>query len=120
MNTVDLPARCVNRSAIVVRPRDPYIEWACGLDDDAAEAAEMLRDHYSLYLVPEAEMMSDLDRWLREYAGEIFERELCGWHRDADAWPADRSFERCGEWFQVDTVSMVIDLDGARLRVERL
>ena len=118
MRIVDPPARHVNRTAVVIRPREPYCEWARGVDDEAPLSAEISREECSVYLVPEVAMMNELDSWLRQHAGAIFERELSNWHRDADAWPADRSFEAFGRWFEVDAATVVIDLCKSRLRIE--
>ena len=44
-------ARWINRAALVVRPRKPYLDWAAAVDDEALEHAKSLEARMSIYLV---------------------------------------------------------------------
>lgn len=98
----------LNRGAVVVRPKRPYLEWAAGLDDSGlVPDADGER---TVYLIPGFE--SDEDGWaiLAEAYESIFENELWGWHTDEVAWPQERSLEMFKAWFYVELHSLVEDL----------
>ena len=44
--------KTVNRSVAIVRPREPYIQWALSVDDGAQKDEASLRSQVSVYLVP--------------------------------------------------------------------
>ena len=110
MALADFPVRTLNRSAIVVRPKEPYVAWGLGTDGDAPEHEELIRNRCSVHLARDAEMLPDVDNALREKAVEIFERELAQWSRDTDAWPQERRLRVFRKWFETYVVDLVVDL----------
>lgn len=98
----------LNRSAILVRPREPYLQWARELDDSGVVPDP--KAERTVYLVESIEDDLDADRVLRACFDLIFEEELGGWHTDEAAWPEDRSYEVFREWFDVEVDTMVVDL----------
>jgi hypothetical protein len=113
--------RSVNRSTVIVRPRKPYVEWARGVDDEAATvtAAELCRDP-TVYLIPEVTDEPHAEELIRDCFAMIFENELNGWIIDETAWPANRTYEMFRQWFDIEIDSMVIDLCQDRFEVEDL
>jgi hypothetical protein len=108
------PVKTLNRSAAIVRPKAPYIEWANGLDEGGPTMTlEEERRQPAVFLLPEVVYDSDFDRLLRDHFEDMFEFQLWLWMTDEDCWPSDRSFEVFNEWFDVEFQSMPIDL-GAR------
>ena len=71
---IDMPTPAVNRSAIVMRPRKPYLDWTSSLDGDAGEHSQRLEGSSTVHLAPEVAMMDELDEWLEERCDETFER----------------------------------------------
>ena len=112
--------RTVNRSAFVVRPREPYLRWAAGIDDDPADAMETLRRHVSIYLVAEDPRGEAETAPLADYCEEIFEMELEAWSLDEGRWPETRDLVTFVQWFDVTGESIVVDLETTRLRAEAL
>lgn len=112
--------RVVNRSALVVRPKEPYIEWAAGLDDEAPREVESMRDHCSVYLVAPDPRGEQESAPIELYFEWIFEVELGGWHTDPDDWPEPRDLRTFHEWFDVKAQSIVFDLEDTALRVEEI
>lgn len=110
--------KTINRSAFVVRPKEPYLAWAASQDADAPGVAHSLRDRVSVYLVPEDPAGREETAPLADYFAEIFELELEAWWRDEDAWPAKRDLDTFLQWFHVVGESIVVDLGVGRLRVE--
>lgn len=117
MNEVEFWA--LNRTALVIRPKQPYIDWANSLEEDGPKLSLRKQDQeYTIYLVEE--FNSDLDPGpaLQKHYSSIFEQELAGWHRDPSAWPGKRSLRTFMEWFDVEMHSMVVDLAKIPLEVE--
>ena len=112
--------KLVNRSALIVRPKAPYLKWAENVDDDAARAAHGLESHVSVYLVREDPRGKEETGPLANYFGKIFALELEAWCSDENTWPERRDFKTFRQWFDVVGQSMVIDLDDREIKVEEL
>jgi len=110
----------VNRSAFLVRPKEPYILRAASIDDDPVDAAEALRDHCSVYLAPEDPRGESETVPLANFFKEIFEMELEAWNLDESQWPKTRDLETFERWFDVTGQSIIVDLGTSRLQVEEL
>lgn len=100
----------LNRSAVIVRPKKPFLDWVRVVDYD--DAAELTLDQLdaTLYLVPDYEDPADADKILGRVCDEIFCRELEGWYTDVDVWPKDRSLKVFKQWFDVQHYEVVEDV----------
>ena len=98
----------LNRSALIVRPKQPYLDWAAGLDDSGL--VPDVDGEKTIYLIPSFEDDREAWKFLEYFYTEVFERELDGWHTDESAWPPDRDFEMFQEWFDIELHSSVEDL----------
>ena len=102
----------LNRAALIVRPKQPFLDWAAGLDDSGL--VPDVTGEQTVYLVPEFESDEERLRVLKRVYAEIFERELDGWHTDPSAWPQKRDFKTFQAWFSIELHSVVEDVvDGA-------
>ena len=122
----------LNRSAIVVKPRQPFLDWLHAADPTSRDIAlpEVAGDP-TIYLIPECDSEEDVHEFLRELCEEIFVEQLAGWltdgelaprpmflmndrgwYRDEETWPQDRSFEVFRRWFEFRHRhhSMLVDL----------
>lgn len=113
---VVLPGRLamdiVNRSAVFLRPRHPYLEWT-KLDDKeglADSVFETMRTDPALYLLPAWEDDDEEREVVREFWPALFEEMLEGWVLDESMWPTKRTYEMFQEWFDVETHSMLVDI----------
>ncbi len=102
--------RTLNRAALVVRPKAPYVDWARSLSEDAPEDAESLTGEISVYLVPEDPDEESETAPLDWFYEEVFEEELDAWTTDKSLWPKDRTLEMFLEWFDVQGESLVVDI----------
>ena len=100
----------INRSALIVRPKQPYIDWAAQLDD--LGILPQIEGEQTVYLLPEYENDVDAIEILANGFEPIFERELHNWHTDQSAWPKNRSFVMFREWFSIELHSIVEDVCG--------
>lgn len=111
--------RLINRAAVIVKPKQPFVDWANSLDDDGVKFdPEKMIEHH-VYLIDDiADYVFDIEVLVRPFYLMIFEEQLLGWHRVVDDWPADRSFEVFLDWFHVEINSMVLDLGKGRIKSE--
>jgi hypothetical protein len=98
----------LNRAAVIVRPKQPYLDWAKSLDDSGLVPDP--RGEQTVYLVPD--YWDDDEAWamLERIYPIIFEDELHGWCTDEASWPTPRDFGMFKEWFEVELHSVVEDL----------
>ncbi len=112
-----LPPCCLtmdilNRSAVVLRPKRPYLEWT-KLDDAEGLAEgvfETLSEEPTVYLVPDWEDPEEEREVLKEFWPALFEAMLNGWVTDEGLWPKGQTLEMFHEWFEVQTYAAVEDL----------
>ncbi len=105
----------LNRTAVLVRPKQPYLDWAKSLDE--ADAVDPLpAGHCTLYLIPDPDEGASMQAQLKACYQDIFEEELEGWSTDPEQWPQDRSFKAFQAWFQVEQVEMVHDMGEDAIR----
>jgi hypothetical protein len=117
MNDVEFWA--INRVALIVRPKQPYIDWANGLEESGPKLSlERPNQEYTIYLVEELDLDLDPGPALQRHHSSIFEQELAGWHRDPSAWPQNRNLRTFLDWFDVEMHSMVVDLAEIPLEFE--
>lgn len=113
-------ARCINRAAVVVRPLEPYIDWAASQDEEAPIHAKDLARQVSIYLVAQDPDGKKETAPLEKYYEEIFETELGAWTTDKAYWPKTRTLEMFHEWFEVVGESIITDLETSPIRTEEM
>ncbi len=103
----------LDRCVIVVKPKQPYVDWVMGLpdaDEGPIPTLQGLREEGTAYLLPDYVQDDYKDELLREHCEPIFEQELSAWHTLEDDYPPERTFEAFKQWFDVEWHSMVFDL----------
>ncbi|HEY3788044.1 MAG TPA: hypothetical protein VGL71_04275, partial [Urbifossiella sp.] len=85
--------KTVNRIAIAVTMREPYLAWARAVagDDTVVEAFT------TVYLVDEPAVLEP-DRLIQKHFAKIFEEQLNSWSRDESSWPVSRTVKLFREW----------------------
>ena len=102
----------INRSLMVVKPKQPFLDWARSLDaEDERLELKDVRDDSTAYLIPESETFDERADILEWCADFVFEEELRSWCTDEDLWPVVRDAEVFLEWFDIEFHSLVFDLD---------
>lgn len=92
--------RSINRAALVVRLKPPFVEWASSLEDGVPEPMD---PWCSVYLVEAAEAESPASIVRRNFEA-IFDEQLASWHQDEDDWPARRKLSKFHQWLEVEVV----------------
>jgi hypothetical protein len=113
-------ARQVKRTAIIVKPKQPYIQWANSLDDDGVKRGEGFEPEHTVYLIEDiGDYEGDMEAMVAPYFEFIFEEELNEWHRLESDWPARRDLAAFLQWFEVEYHSMVLDLGRGQVKTRR-
>jgi hypothetical protein len=109
----------INRSAVVLRPRLPFVNWINSTDPKEQRFTfEEVADDNAVYLITEGTDSADPDEILRDAWSDIFEQELEGWYTDEALWPPNRSYRLFLEWFEVEVHTVVFDLSEEPLLTE--
>ena len=109
----------INRSALILRYKQPFVDWINAVDPAPSTPAITLEDtngERTIYLV-EFDEKAELEGWLELNHELLFEEELFGWYTDPKLWPKDRSLRKLKEWCDVELHTVVIDT-GESLIVE--
>ena len=103
--------RVINRSVVVVRPKQPFLDWLHRVDPTSGELTlKDLRRDPNVYLLPTCDTEEQMEGRLKHVCQWIFEGQLNGWYTVEEVWPADRSMKVFREWFEYEFHSMAIDL----------
>jgi len=100
----------INRSVVIVKARQPFLQWLRSLPDPADVTLEQVNQDNASYLLPDYETDNEGKEILRQYFDLIFEEQLAGWWRDETAWPSRRDLATFMQWFDVEFHSVVLDL----------
>ena len=72
----------INKAAITVIPKEPFIKWVQSTDAKAAEISdEDILSNSQVYLVDASEDGDDPEKLIKRNFKVIFEEELAGWSR---------------------------------------
>ena len=68
----------VNRSVIVVRAKEPFLQWLNSLPDPGKFTMDEVNRDSTVFLLPEYEDDSEMEKLLEHYYSFIFEEQLDG------------------------------------------
>ena len=122
--------RTIDRAGVIIRPKQPYVDWANSMDDDGPRAVlGELRTDPTIYLVDDVDFLEDFNLAIEENWSFnvritpdvinwewIFKEQLCSWMRDPECWPADLTREMFNKWFDCELSTMIWDMLGARIK----
>jgi hypothetical protein len=100
----------INRSAAVVRPKPPFLNWLNSLPDQEELTLEQISEECTTILVPGHETAEQSWAYIENIYRHIFDFELGGWCRDKRFFPKDRTYKMFREWFEVQINSEVFDM----------
>lgn len=111
----------LNRSAILVIPKQPYADWANALDDDGPRfAISEANDDFTVFLGPDFDTVDEIEAFVNKHFAFFFEHSLFGWSTDETQWPQRRTRRMFREWFDVRIHTMVEDTVDAPYVLEDL
>ena len=112
----------LNRAALIVRYRQPFIDWINAVDPFPGSHVLTLSDvnnEHTVYLV-EIEDGAELPGWLALNHRVLFEHELEGWYTDPTLWPKDRSLKVLERWCSFELHTVVVDTGSSPLADDEL
>lgn len=102
----------VNRSVVVMRPKEPFLKWLLQFDTykQIGFGLEELQRDCTTLLVPNFDDEESALEFVYTQYEALFELELEAWVVDEDTWPENRSLTLFKAWFDVEYHRTVIDL----------
>ena len=105
--------RAINRTAVTIVGARPYLEWTRQTDADfnrGTLTVARAKTFGTAFLLPELELEEDVQEWIEENAGWLFEFQLSAWTEDESTWPQSRDLKTFRDWFRIDIHNVVIDV----------
>ena len=101
----------INKAAITVISKEPFIKWVQSTDAEAAEIPdESILSYSRMYLVDDSLDGDDPEKLIKKNFKVIFEEELAGWYTDEEAWPKKMDLRVFKQWFHVKVHEIVVDI----------
>ena len=94
--------RMVNRTAVVIKPRQPFLDWINNtpqLNLSSPVTMEELLEDCDIILLPDTDSLEGAHELLEPLKPDLFAVQLDGWLCDPNAWPQDRSAAVFDQWF---------------------
>lgn len=81
------------RAAISLKPKQPYVDWANGLEQCGVKIGTEYTPEENIYLIADdPDETGGLEALLEPCYAQIFEEELGAWHRVEADWPRRRNW----------------------------
>ncbi len=99
----------INRYALILRPKEPFVGWANGPEKDPREhqTLEEVREDPVVYLIPDMEWPGPTMDWVFENFDYFFKSQLAQYWTDVKLWPQNRSVQMFKEWFDIEVFSVL-------------
>lgn len=123
---IERPRFQLNRGLVVIRYKQPYIDWVKTAGDAPMEISlQQANDDGDSFLLPTYESQidpvdgtEDAIRWVEKRWRMFFEHILESWILDEAEWPQKRSLKMFREWFDIEYRSIVWDMGTEPLIIE--
>ncbi len=123
---IEHPRLQINRALIVLRYKQPYIDWVKTAGASPIELTlEEANDDSEAFLVPNYDCLADpIDgtddaiKWVEKRWRMFFEHILGSWIFDETTWPQNRTLKMFREWFDVEYKSLVWDMGNEPLAID--
>jgi len=105
----DFEENYINRSAIILKPQQPFVDWYFKLNpNDELDFEEDIKET-NIYLVDDG--IDDIEKWLKKKFDKFFMLELDEWCTNKKEWPQKRNYKMFKLWFRVEISEMIYDLE---------
>lgn len=102
----------LNRSAITIKPKQPFVDWANKVIPELPTELNVLGESKTYLTNPD---FDNAEKHIKKYFKQIFEEELEGTWLNENDWPINRDFKTFCEWFDFEISDLVTDLSKKRL-----
>jgi hypothetical protein len=97
--------KSINRTAITIIPKKPYIDWADSFNDVKVYYKEAV----TTILIPDEYDEFNYEKFIKKSYKPIFEEQLESWMADPDVWPKKRDYKTFKKWFDILCSDMTWD-----------
>jgi len=105
----DFEENYINRSAIILKPQQPFVDWYFKLNlYDELDFEEEIKKP-NIYLIDDK--IDDVEKWLKKKFDKFFIMELDEWSAGKKDWPQKRNYKMFKQWFKVGISEMIYDLE---------
>ena len=107
----------INRAAVILKCKEPFIRWlneSDPYDDHPGITLEEANQERTVYLIHDADA-EYIKKWISLNFMILFENELESWYADKSIWPKNRDRKLFNEWFKVECHSVVLDTVGSEI-----
>jgi len=107
----------INRSAVIVRLKMPFINWINTADPNDKRSSvtlEEANEDRTVYLIDDAEA-EHVEEWVDLNYMQLFECELEDWYQDETLWPQDIDKALFDAWCQIECHTVVVDTVGGEM-----
>ena len=73
----------LNRNLVVLRPRQPFIDWVRAVDPGDPVEPEFVRGEVSAFLIPESEIPGEAEKWVEEQCEFLFHFMCNEWYTES-------------------------------------
>ena len=104
----------LNRAALLVRLKEPFIEWineVDPMDNREKVTLEEANKDRTIYLIDDSEA-DHVEEWIGLNFRQLFECELEDWYADSSLWPDELSRELFQEWCELECHTVIVDTVG--------
>lgn len=101
----------LNRDLLIVRYKQPFVNWVNEADpnpDGHRITLEDANDDSPAYLIHEF-ASEEFESWLESYYVQLFENILGDRYTDPALWPQDRTLELLTTWCDLEVQGMILD-----------
>jgi hypothetical protein len=100
----------VDRALVIVRPRQPYADWANNLPDTTFETSlKDLRENPHGFLIDTYDTPEEAQEIVEDIWEDIFDHCLFAWCTEPKWWPRKTTLKMFREWFDFEFHDMLID-----------
>ena len=119
----DAPRFTINRSLVILRHRQPFLDWLMSADPNPPKHLTLadLEEDSDAFLIPGEPTVAnqaEAVKWVEKRWSVLFEHVLSDWLTDEELWPQNRTLKLFRQWFTVEYRSMVWDLSNDPLEIE--
>lgn len=109
--------KTINRAAVTIVPRKPYVDWANSFGDDGPEL-DASNLHATSLLIPDTYDEYSYETFIKRNYKMIFEEELSSWMTDPASWPRRRNYDVFKKWFSLIPSDTILELGDGEIEVE--
>lgn len=103
------------RTAVVIYFRKPFLNWIYNVGawsiQSEEEEQEAIRECTTVILLPEMDTVFEIEDYLKKNYERIFCYLLNEKKSDQSLWPQQRTYKMFREWFDVNEIDWVLDMD---------